>query len=187
MDDFGVLRELLRDDAVVRAQRGAYGKPEIVLSEPQTEGFEGYEVRITKVPEEAIALKVDKFPAPEHIFKGSQGECKRADFLIIIDGVMVFIELQKSNDKSEKEIICQFKGAQCFVDYCRGIGEKFWNKNGFLGATGYVQYFVSINHINVDKRPTRSKRKPNIKPEDMLKISSPGENGLQFRSLTVES
>lgn len=184
MNDFDVLKELLNNDAVIDVQDGDYGKPKIILSEPTTNGCNGYEVPISQVPNQIIVFRVDKFPDPRSIFDGSKGECKRADFVIITSNAMVFIELQKSSNKTEKEIIQQFKGAQCFVDYCRSIAKKFWNKNDFLNANQYPQYFVSIKNISMNKKPTINRvGNKNTSPEIMLKISSP--NHLFFNQLIV--
>lgn len=82
---------------------------------------------------------------------------------------------------TEKEIIQQLKGAQCFVVYCREIGRLFWNKKDFL--EGYEYRFVSIKNINVNKRPTRpsTKKEKHDRPEKMLKIDS--AKGVHFHML----
>jgi hypothetical protein len=82
---------------------------------------------------------------------------------------------------TEKEIIRQLKGAQCFVAYCREIGQSFWDHQNFLKE--YEYRFVSIRNISIPKKTTRpSSRSPlHDRPDRMLKISSP--KGLQFNHL----
>ncbi len=97
-----------------------------------------YSVVIKGLPEEgsAIVLKIDNFPAPSKIFKGSKGECKRADFVIITNSgnkkIIVFIEMKaKSKSTTEKlqHIVEQLKGAQCVIKYIEEIGKLFWDDN----------------------------------------------------------
>ncbi len=40
-------------------------------------------VEIRGIPDNTIILKIDRFPDPSAIFKGNNGECKRADYAII--------------------------------------------------------------------------------------------------------
>lgn len=79
----------------------------------------------------------------------------------------------------EEEIIQQLKGAQCFVAYCREIGQLFWNNPNFL--KGYEYRFISIKNISVSKKPSRTKTAIHDRPEQMLKISSP--DYLEFNRL----
>ena len=89
---------------------------------------------------------------------------------------IVNIEMKKTT-KREGEIIQQLTGAQCFVTYCRKIGQApaFWNQRDFL--KGYQERFVSIRHTNtsINKRPTRAGPKDGVhdRPNRMLKISAP--------------
>ena len=112
-------------------------------------------------------------------------ECKRADFVIIADAgskkVILCIEMKAGKGGTEKEIIQQLKGAQCFVVYCQEIGRSFWNIPDFLA--GYRYRFISIKEISISKRPTRfdTRIDAHDRPDQMLKIS--GQRHLQFDHL----
>lgn len=178
MNDLQVLKELLRTNSVIDIR-----DKKATLVEPKTKDHKGYSVSINGIPEDSIILKVDDFPTPKPIFNNLKGECKRADFVIITSDSMIFIELQKSNNKLSLEIIQQLKGAQCFIDYCRSIGKEFWGKSDFLKID--KQYFVSIKNIGISKRPTREPvNGANTSPENMLKIGSP--HHLEFGGLIVK-
>jgi hypothetical protein len=183
MSDIVIFKEMIRNTATV-SLANYHSKKKVVLKEPPPAD---YDVTIHGMPEddEVIVIKADSFTAPKEIFADSKCECKRADFIIVAETgeekVIICIEMKAGKGGTEKEIIQQLKGAQCFVAYCREIGQSFWNHQNFL--KGYVYRFVSIRNISISKRPTRSLT-PNImhdRPDKMLKITSP--KGLQFKHL----
>ena len=150
-----ILRELIKDEALVTIKKGPYGKPQVILVEPQNQGKHEYSVVINAMPHDSIVIKTDVFPAPKHIFNCSRGECKRADFVIITNTknqkLIIFIELKKGKGKT-KEIAQQLKGSQCVVDYFKSIVNVFWEQKDFLKH--YEYRFVSIRNIGIDKKPT---------------------------------
>lgn len=183
MSDIEILNEMISSEATISLEEH-FDRNKVVLTESAPPA---YNVEIFGMPEvyEVIVIKADMFLAPKYIFSDAKGECKRADFVIISEAddhkVIVILEMKAGNSGSEKEIIQQLKGAKCFVAYCREIGQEFWNYPSFL--KDYEYRFVSIKHISIPKRPTRSsnKRQGHDRPETMLKITSP--KGLQFRQL----
>jgi hypothetical protein len=183
MSDILIFKEMLKSTATVSLEN-YYDKKKVVLKEPPPAD---YHVTIHGMPEddEAIIIKADSFTAPKGIFADSRSECKRADFIIVaeIDAkkVIVCIEMKAGKGGTETEIIQQLKGAQCFVAYCREIGQTFWSHQNFL--KDYVYRFVSIKNISISKKPTRSSTSSNVhdRPDKMLKITSP--KGLQFKRL----
>lgn len=169
MSDINILHEMIKDAARVPLVDN-YGKRCVKLEEPQCPDSS---VTIFGMPDNAVVIKADTFRSPDSVFKGTQGECKRADFVILADvgkkKVILYIEM-KATKKSEKEIIQQLKGSQCFVAYCREIGQSFWNVRNFLD--GYEPRFISIGHTNIPKRSTRITRQTGVHdhPDRMLKI-----------------
>lgn len=157
MSNLVILNELINDNALVALEIGEYGQLKVVLIEPKNKEFPEYSIDIKGIPKNSLVIKIDAFPAPKPIFKGDKGECKRADFAIITDKLIVLIEL-KSGQGNNPEIIQQLKGSQSVIDYFRTIVKNFWNEANFLDANQYEYRFVSI------KAPTK--------------------NGLQFRQLT---
>ncbi len=133
MTDLEILKELITDEALVAIEDGLYGNPQVTLTEPGPE----YTVAINNIPEDSIVIKTDTFPAPKHIFNGSKGERKRADFVIIantdVRQLIIFVELKKGKGVT-KEIIQQLKGSQCVVDYFRTIVDVFWEQADFLNT-----------------------------------------------------
>jgi hypothetical protein len=158
-----------------------YGKKHVILTEPQCPNSL---VTIAGMPDEAIVIKADAFKSPDTVFNGAQGECKRADFVIVSDTgnkkIILFIEMKAKKD-SNKEIVQQLNGIRCFIAYCQEIGKVFWNKPDFLD--GYAYRFISIGHTSIPKRKTRITRQSSIhdRPERMLKIDYP--HRLQFNQL----
>lgn len=180
MPDIEILHQMIKNDAKVPLHDNS-GKKSVLLFEPQ---HPNSKVTILGVPENTIVIKVDAFKSPDTVFAGLQGECKRADFVIVADSgskkSIVCIEIKAKKD-AEKEIIKQLTGARCFVSYCKEIGVSFWKQQDFL--TGYSFRFISIGHTSISKRRTRIDRQAGIhdRPERMLKISSP--HYLQFDQL----
>lgn len=180
MPDLAILHQMIKDSAKVPLLDN-HSKKSVVLSEPQ---HPDSSVMIAGMPDNAIVIKADAFKSPDTIFNGSQGECKRADFVIVANTgnkkSIVFIEM-KAKKCSEKEIIQQLSGARCFIGYCQEIGKLFWKQPNFLA--GYSFRFISIGHTSIPKRRTRIDPPTNVhdRPDRMLKISSP--HRLQFDQL----
>ena len=191
--DLDILRDLIKDEALVTVKKNRHGGNFLELKEPGGGKSPGYKIEVLNTPEDAIAIKSDVFSSPKKIFKNTKGECKRADFVIIAKGEkgswIIYIEMKRSNYGSEKEIIQQLHGSRCFIDYCRTVGQTFWGESGFLQEEVYQQLYVSVKNIGVDKRPSRGKRRPSLHdcPENMLKISAPSQKRLQFRKLLAKS
>ncbi len=187
--DLDILRDLIKDEAVVTVKKNRHGNNFLELKEPEREKSPEYKIEVLNTPEDAIAIKSDVFPSPDKIFKNTKGECKRADFVIIAKGEkknwIIYIEMKRSSYGSEKEIIQQLQGSKCFIDYCRTIGRTFWRKPGFLEEEVYQQLYVSVKNIGVDKKPSRETRISSLHdcPENMLKISAPPRKGIQFKRL----
>lgn len=173
MNDFYILHQLLKEHAMIPLNQEKKNFS-VELREPQANHKP---VTITGIPENTVVIKVDKFPEPSAIYQGKKGECKRADFLIISEKndniYLIYIELKKVKG-SKKEIIQQFKGAQCFLAHMREVGKLFWDNKDFL--KNYEQRFISINHIGKNKNPSRIERNPgnHDTPEKMMKIGYKG-------------
>ena len=189
--DLEILRDLIRDKALVTVEKDRYGKNFLVLKEPQKENQPEYRIEILNVPNDTIAIKADSFSSPKNIFKNTRGECKRADYIIVAQNkerdLIIYIEMKLRNAGSEKERIQQLKGAKCLVDYCRSIGQMFWGEYEFL--KDYQQLYVSVKNIGVHKKPSRETKKRSLhdQPENMLKINGVPQKKLYFRELIAKS
>ncbi len=178
MSDAEILIQMFKDTALVQKQK-PYRKWMVELQEPQAEDSK---VSIHHLPEDALIIKADAFRAPDTIFQGKHGECKRADYVIISAERkrIVHIELKRSK-ASKNAIIKQLKGARCLIEYCRAIGKHFWDEPHFLD--GYQHRFVSIGRTSISKRPTRISKRNSAHdtPERMLTLQAP--HHLQFNEL----
>ena len=188
--DLDLLRDLIKDEAVVTAKQDWHGNSfSLKLNEPNGRDSPGYEMKIRNTPEDTIAIKSDLFPPPQMIFRNNRGECKRADFVIIaMDGRqnwIVYIEMKRGRHGSEGHIKKQLQGSRCFVEYCRIVGRTFWKTPGFLTENDYQQRYVSVKNIGVNKKTSRRTRKRPLhdQPENLLKISSPSPRGICFNDL----
>ena len=189
MDDLDILRDLIKGEALADIE-SPYEKDVVVLREDGNGPQDAYTVKLHNVPVNAIVIKADMFSPSKNIFKDSKGECKRADYVMIVNtpqkNWIICIEMKKRKLGDSSEIKKQLKGAKCFVAYCRAIGRSFWDNKGFLDENNYQYLFVSIMGIGIDIKPTRRKKSPDRlhdTPENMLKIPAPGKGGLQFNRL----
>lgn len=187
-DDLELLGEMLKDTALAPAETDPYGKKVVILEEFNNDPNPNYSLEVRNTPDEILAIRADKFPAPRHIFKNNKGECKRADYILIAHtdttNWIIYIELKGSRSNSDREIEQQLQGAECLVAYCRAVGRIFWQRPRFLEEEFYEQRFVSIKNLKVSKTPTRTLRNAGLhdRPANMLKINAPGSR-LQFNRL----
>ncbi|MHC5734293.1 hypothetical protein [Nostoc sp.] len=182
MSDIAILKEMINETATVALENDRYGKNKVTLREPPPAN---YDVTIYGMPDddEVIIINADKFKSPDTVFKGNRGECKRADFVIVTDTgkkkVILCIEMKAGKGGSHTEIIEQLKGAQCFVAYCREIGQSFWKEQNFL--KDYECRFVSIKNIKIPKKITRID--PNHDSLSNIKILKKSGSSFQFNDL----
>jgi hypothetical protein len=178
MPDMLILSQMIKDSALISLQ-DEYGKKLVKLCDPQAPDSSA---TIRNLPSDALVIKVDAFRSPDDIFKGKNGECKRADYVIISaeKECILFIEIKQTKDGWD-QIVKQLKGAQCFVEYCKEIGKTFWNESSFM--TGYKYRFISIGHTSIPKRKTRitKKLKKHDTPKRAMKVD--WSNHLQFNQL----
>lgn len=184
MTDLDILDELIDDQSRLKTTTRASRKHDILLQE--TSGDKNYGLKVTNIRGRCLAFKADKFPSLSGFFKCKTGECKRADFVLIVQNSknwIVCIEMKYGNP-GEATTVQQLRGAACLVDYCRAIGSSFWGKPDFLDRRKYELRFVSIKNIGINKKPTATSPESGIhdKPENPLKLLSPPRQ-IQFRQL----
>lgn len=177
-----VLSELLEPNAVIRPCMSAYGKCELELHEPEEADCV---VRIRDVPPDVLAVKADLFPQPRGVFRGSKGECKRADYIVISEdaNTIIFVEL-KLTGAQHNHVTQQLKGAHCLLHYCEEIVFRFWGVPNFL--SGCKKRYVHIVKSSLHKRPTLpSKALPQSHdtPENHMRI--PNNSYIPFRLLAA--
>ena len=173
VNDIQILQEMLIDGVQVRLQQQEHGRFSVELTDSQSDTT----VQIKGLPFDSIVIRADDFEDPLTIFKGSKGERKRADFVIVSNDErerkwIICLET-KGGNKTRAEIVTQLKGANCFINYCKCVGKSFWESEEFLDD--YEYRFVSVVRLN-DPRKRRTElfyyaEKLHDRPEAYLKIS----------------
>ena len=185
MNDITILQEMLSTGAQVSLQQTA-GTCSVTLKDKQANTT----VEITDLPHDSIVIRAENFKPP-NVFKGSKGERRRADFVIVSnagnENWIICIETQAGTGKDAKHVEQQLRGAQCFIGYCKCVGKSFWQSGNFLDD--YQYRFVSISGININKQSTRfytprnqSRRQSHDSPDIFLEIL--GHQSLHFDELT---
>ena len=172
VNDIQILREMLADRVQVGLQQGP-GRLSVELIDLQADTT----VEIKGLPPDSIVIRSEDFENPLTIFNGTQGERKRADFVIVVNDEnerkwVICLET-KGGNKSRTEVVAQLKGAKCFISYCKCIGKSFWESEEFLDD--YEYRFVSVVRLN-DPRKRRTEpfyytENLHDRPEVFLKIS----------------
>ena len=166
--------------------RHTAGKCSVTLKDKQAKTT----VEITDLPHDSIVIRAEAFKPPT-VFKGSKGERRRADFVIVSNAEnenwIICIETQAGTGKDAKHVEQQLRGAECFMGYCKCIGKSFWQSKDFLDS--YQYRFVSIVGISISKQSTRfykpasqTGKKLHDSPDAFLEISE--RQSLYFNELT---
>jgi len=181
------IRKMIVEKALVTVHKDKQNKNYLKLEEDASSAQ--YKVRILHIPDDTIAIKSDDFLFPTKIFQCRHSECKRADYVIIAhEGGkkwIVYVELKKGTRGKKTQIINQLKGSKCFIEYCRMIGQTFFDDPEFLDVKDYLPRYVSITVINFDKKPFRPKENLPLHdtPQNMLQIISRSEKEIMFKML----
>ena len=169
MNDIEILTEMFSCKVLVPLHQEGPRPPSVELTDKKSKGT----VNIKGLPHNSIVIRAEDFDDPLAVFNCSKGECRRADFVIVSNDSkrwIICVEIQDGNRKKPREVIEQLKGALCFMNYCKCIGEEFWLEKEFLD--GYEYRFVSLAHTTIDKKSTRpnTPRSSGQYPEDFLKL-----------------
>ena len=168
LTDIEILNEVLTDTAKTICS----GKT-IKLSEPQASDSI---LEISQIPDDTIVIKCDEFTEPSKVFKGTNGECKRCDYILLFTynnkKYSLFVELKRGN-KSDDHIIKQLTGGRCFLDYCRSILRHFHTVKKPLET--YEPRYVCFAKTQIGKTPikrdTPRRKIPNKSPSKFLKMT----------------
>lgn len=163
--DHKILSELIADNVIIPIVSSSSSSNEVIL----TENIDNtsYSIKIKGLPKETFILKADEFLALLNFFKGLQGECKRADYIILTNiknqKIAIFLEL-KSGNPDNKEIIDQLKGSFCLYKYLQKVGQIFCNYTDFL--MDYEIKFAVIKEI--PQKIKLKKRSPQFRRENLV-------------------
>lgn len=133
-------------------------------------------VKIFDVPADSVLLKLDEYQQPHTLFKNDKGQRCRCDYVLLTKigtaKYMIFVEM-KSKNVTAGEVIKQFKGAECVIDYCESTLNRFHGQTDLLKQ--YNKRFVLFYKASLSKTTTRLKvnSTKNNSPESALKFPNP--------------
>jgi len=122
-------------------------------------------------PDRTLVLRIDKAKV-NGLFQRGRGQLKRCDYVIFTEiggqRYLVFAEMKNKEDDGE-EIVRQFKGAECLLDYVDSVLRRFYEESSLLRE--YEKRFVLFYKTSIRKGPTRPRKKAgkNRKPEQYLR------------------
>ena len=182
MSDLLTLKKLLKPNALLPVDDRRR-----VLFEESSQPHQRYKIELKNLPQDTLIVKTDCFPPPDKIFDCKENKvCKRADYVIITEKLMVFIEM-KSGKGDNNKIAHQLKGARRVMDYCLSISHRFFNHPKFFSEAFHNQRFVSIKHckqVRLQNSRIRERQRTNGKsPEKPLMLD--GGNAIHFNQLVA--
>ena len=132
-------------------------------------------VDIHGVPEDSILMKLDGYDQPASLFKDDKGQRQRCDYVLFTmvngRGFALFIELKSAKVK-KTEIIRQFQGAECVIDYCHAALKRFHNHDQLLNT--FSKRFIVFYKPRVAKQRSRPKLSAdNTSPQKAMKYPNP--------------
>lgn len=119
------LRRILNPSTITEVSRNGVA----ILKE--TNPSNTYQIELKGLPTNSLIVKIDRFKEKRYFLNGRHGIARRADFALVNDDAIVFIEL-KSGNIQRTAVERQLHGAQCVMDYCASIGNRFFNNPNFL-------------------------------------------------------
>ena len=181
LSDSDVLKRLIQGRALIALEDHYNGKKKVVLKEPQTEDSF---LELHNIPDDSIVIDLDGAFSNDNFFQGSQGECKRADFIVIseIKKKILFIEMKRAKAQLN-DIVKQLKGSLCAFEYTQSIVKQFFNKDNFL--LDYELRFISVTQTGSKKGKTKIEKTAgrHDSPERPLKLS--WANQIQFNKIAA--
>ena len=118
-------------------------------------------IRIFDVSPGSILINLDKVEQPRTLLRNEKGQRQRCDYVLLTicenRPLMLFVEI-KSSTVSKAEIQRQFKGAECMMDYCDAVLNRFHDQDNLLGS--FLKRFVVFYKPRIAKRATRSHGPP---------------------------
>ncbi len=168
------LRALLAEDIVVELSE-MNGRGYVRLHETGADA-KLKKVDILDVPKNSVLLHLEQYEQPKSLFEGKKGERKRCDYVLVTAignrPLMLFIELKSTTFKSG-DVVRQFKGAECIMDYCDAALTRFHDQDRVLAQC--AKRFVVFYRPRAHKTRTRPTLLPkdNDSPERALRYPAP--------------
>ena len=174
MPDWSVLKNLIMPDLIgsLAVENGMHCA---ILKEHAADA-KLKRVDIVGVSNDSLLIDLDKYDQPRSLFCGDHGERCRCDYVLATEfggyPLLLFIEI-KSGKASDAEVLRQFRGGECTLDYCESALARFHGIQSYLHncRRAYV-VFYKPRLAKTTTRPT-SPAKPNTRPDQAFKCASP--------------
>lgn len=111
-----------------------------------------YEIELRGLPSDSLLVKTDKFKIKTGFLNRRNGILRRADYAIVNENEIVFLEMKSGKKIKRNKVIQQFHGAQCVMDYCAAIGKHFFNDPNFLSPAIKKPHLVLLLKRSLNKR-----------------------------------
>lgn len=169
-----IIRTLLAND-ICTESNSKNGRQFVILKESGADAKLKH-VELYDVSQDAFLIKLDEYEQPKSLFKGTNGECKRCDYVLVTNlnkkPLLIFIELKSSKIKMP-HIIKQFQGAECVIDYCDSVLDRFYDYSSVLKDIE-KRFIIFYKPRSISKRRTRiSPPENNKSPDKAFKYPSP--------------
>lgn len=174
MLDLNVMKDLLVGEILVPLRK-EHGKCFAQLKEDAPDS-KLRTVRIFDVSPGSILINLDKYQQPRTLLRNEKGQRQRCDYVLLTtwqkQPLMLFVEM-KSKVAKDPGIQKQFKGAECVMDYCNAVLNRFHQQNDLLSP--FLKRFVVFYKPTIAKRPTRlsGPARKNDSPENAYKYPDP--------------
>ncbi|MDE0332004.1 MAG: hypothetical protein OXL41_09060 [Nitrospinae bacterium] len=168
------LRRILHQSSITEVSRRG------VATLKETDPSNPYEIELKGLPRDSLLVKIDRFKEKTDFLNGRNGIARRADFALVNDDAIVYIEL-KSGRIHPRQIEQQLYGAQCVMDYCASIGNRFFNDPNFLTPAINKPHLVLL-HTNRSMNKRRSIAENNQSPNHPFKRINCGSS-VYYRQL----
>ncbi|MBB3204906.1 hypothetical protein FHS27_000673 [Rhodopirellula rubra] len=178
MSEYSVLVSLINDVAVIPVQDDGYGNKTLELTEVDAPDSS---VEIRHVPNDLIAIDVDRNFSNDGLVSSSRGARKRCDYLLLSAQMQcaVSLEMKRENPSTQTEQIQQLTGTLCVFEYFDALLRNFY-KEDFLGQ--YARRFAVLRHTRIRRRGTRS-QSPVLHDAPERALFLCGQTVLQFGQL----
>lgn len=168
------LRSILNSASITKVS----GQGVAILKE--SDPSNSYEIELKGLPRDSLIVKIDRFKEKTYFLNGRNGIARRADFALVNDDAIVFIEL-KSGKIQRTAVERQLHGAQCVMDYCASIGNRFFNNPNFLNPAINNPHLVLL-HTGRSMNKRRSSTEINQGSSHPFKIIKCGSS-VYYREL----
>jgi len=170
------------------------GKYSLALTESDPEA-KLKRITISNVPENTVLLNLQEYSKLNigaslgKIIRDDSGIFKCCDYLLIsADSAeldFIYIEL-KSKKIDRHEIIKQFNGASCFMEYCKGVVEYFFDAPITKPVSIRTSYAL-LSWTSLNKTPTspsrtkKNKYRKSLSPGDYIHQKIGGSGTISFK------